>query len=43
MDNINWDKWQEQVDEHNPNCPWLDDEENAQEYDPYYKVDEEED
>lgn len=24
MDNINWDKWQEEVDEHNPNCPWID-------------------
>ena len=24
MNNINWDKWQRDVDEHNPNCPWID-------------------
>ena len=42
MPEPNWDKWQEQVDEHNPNCPWLDDE-DEQEYDPYFKADEEED
>ena len=32
MDNINWDKWQEQVDEHKRNCPWLDEEDDDREY-----------
>lgn len=27
MQDINWDKLQEQYDEHLPYCPWIDDEE----------------
>lgn len=31
MNNVNWDEWQRQIDEHNPNCPWLDDEDELTE------------
>lgn len=40
MDHINWDRWQEQVDENNPDCPWLDDEDEPTEFDKdEYKAD----
>lgn len=28
VDNINWDQWQEEVDEQNPDCPWVDGSDN---------------
>lgn len=44
MDSINWDKWQEEVDGHNPNCPWIDDEDEMTEQEKNdWKADEEED
>lgn len=42
--NVDWDEWQRQVDEHNPNCPWIDDEEEMTEQEKAeWKADEEED
>ena len=44
MNNVDWDKWQLQVDEHNSDCPWTDDEDEMAERDKAeWKADEEED
>lgn len=43
MDHINWDDWQRQQDELNPNCPWLDDDEPSQRDRDEFKTDQEED
>ena len=44
MNNIGWDEWQRQVDEHNSDCPWIDDEDEMTERDKAeWKADEEED
>lgn len=43
MNNIDWDRLQEQHDEQMPGCPWLDDDEPTREEKDEYKVDMEED
>lgn len=44
MNNVDWDGWQHQVDEHNPDCPWIDDEDEMNERErAEWKSDEEED